>query len=79
MTTPPAQASSEELTMDQIRTKHQNLWVAITVTRRDENGQPTAGRVVAEDSDRYRLRDLIVALDDVCIFFAGDSPFPLFL
>lgn len=75
MSSPP----SEELTLEEIRTRHQNLWVAITVTKRDENGQPTAGLVVAEDADRYRLRDLIVRYDDVCIFFAGDSPFPLFL
>lgn len=58
---------------------HPNLWVAILVTKRDENGQPVAGSLVAEDADRYRLRDLIVKYSDVCIFFAGDSPFPLFL
>ncbi len=71
--------SSEELTLEEISKKHLNLWVAITVTKRDENGQPTAGQVVAEDADRYRLRDLIVKYNDVCIFFAGDSQFPLFL
>ncbi len=71
--------ASAELTLEEIRKRHPNLWVAITVTKRDENGQPTAGKVVAEDADRYRLRDLIVKYGDVCIFFAGDSPFPLLL
>lgn len=79
MTTPAARAGADELSLEEIRKKHQKLWVAMVVTKRDENGQPTAGRVVAEDADRYRLRDLIVAQDDVCIFFAGDSPFPLLL
>lgn len=79
MTTPPAQAGADELTLEEIKRKNQRLWVAIVVTKRDENGQPTAGRVVAEDTDRYRLRDLVVTQDDVCIFYAGDSPFPLFL
>ena len=79
MTTAPPRADAEELTLEEIKKKHPNLWVAMVVTKRDENGQPTAGRVVAEDMDRYRLRDLIVALNDVCIFFAGDSQFPLFL
>ena len=77
--TTPASRADDELTLDEIKKRHQKLWVAIVVTKRDKNGQPTAGRVVAEDADRYRLRDLIVAQDDVCIFFAGESPFPLFL
>lgn len=77
MTTPAAQ--SDELTLEEVRKKHLNTWVAMVVTKRDENGQPTAGKVVADDMDRYRLRDQIVTLNDVCIFFTGDSPFPLFL
>lgn len=75
MSAPPP----EEFTLEEIRKMHPNLWVAILVTKRDENGQPVAGSLVAEDADRYRLRDLIVKYSDVCIFFAGDSPFPLFL
>jgi hypothetical protein len=72
-------AESKELSLEDIRKEHPNLWVAMVVTRRDENGQPTAGKVVAEDADRYRLRDQIILHKDVCIFYAGDPFYPLFL
>ena len=49
------------------------------MTRRDENGQPLAGRVIADDADRYRLRDQIIMQNDICIFYAGDPLYPLFL
>lgn len=70
---------SREATFDEIKKEHPNLWVAVIVTKRDENGQPVAGRVVADDADRYRLRDQIILQNDICIFFAGDPLFPLFL
>ena len=56
-----------------------NRWVAITVTKRDKNGQPVAGKLVAEDVDRYRLRQTVVKYNDICIFYAGEPPYPLFL
>ena len=49
------------------------------VTKRDENQQPIAGKIVAVDVDRYRLRLNIVKYDDVCIFFAGETPYPLLM
>ncbi len=55
------------------------MWVAILVTKRDKNYQPTAGKVVALDVDRYRLRDSIIEYNDICILFAGESQVPLFL
>jgi len=70
---------SKELSLDQIRKDHPRMWVAMVVTKRDDNGQPIAGKFVAEDPDRYRLRDQIVQYIDICIFFAGDPPYPLFL
>lgn len=72
-------AESRELSLEEIRKAHPNLWVAIIVTKRDGNGQPTAGKVVADDADRYRLRDQIIMHNDVCIFYAGDPLYPLFL
>jgi len=51
----------------------------MVVTRRDANLQPTAGRVVSEDLDRYRLREHLSSYDDVCIFYAGASQYPLLL
>ena len=49
------------------------------MTARDKNFQPTSGKVVAHDFDRYRLRQNLYNYKDVCIFFAGESIFPLFL
>jgi hypothetical protein len=77
MTVPPE--GSKEMSLDEIRKAHQSMWVAITVTKRDENGQPVAGKFVAEDPDRYRLRDQIYSYTDICIFFTGEPQFPLFL
>jgi hypothetical protein len=70
---------SKELSLQEIRKNYPNLWVAMVVTKRDTNGQPTAGRVVADDADRYRLRDKIILQNDVCVFYAGDPLYPLFL
>ena len=70
---------SKELSLEQARAQFPKMWVAMVVTRRDDNGQPLAGRVVAEDPDRYRLREKLIQLKAVCIFFAGESPFPLLL
>jgi hypothetical protein len=74
-----ASAEAKEATFEQIKKDHPNLWVAVTVTKRDQNGQPIAGKVIAEDADRYRLRDQIIMHNDICIFFAGDPLYPLFL
>jgi len=49
------------------------------VTARDKNLQPRTGKVVAYDVDRFRLREKLYEYTDICIFFAGESPFPLFL
>ena len=68
-----------ELTLKEIFEQHKDMWVAMLVTKRDENMQPTAGKVVAEDVDRYRLRVNIVKYDDICIFFAGETPYPLLM
>ena len=68
-----------ELSMIQFFEQYSNRWVAITVTKRDKNGQPVAGKFVAEDVDRYRLRQTVVKYNDICIFYAGEPPYPLFL
>lgn len=73
------EAQAKEATFEQIKKDHAKKWVAVVVTKRDENGQPVAGKVIAEDQDRYRLRDEVVQYKDICIFFAGDPPYPLFL
>jgi hypothetical protein len=69
----------EELTVEQIFQKYKGQWVAMTVTKRDKNLQPTAGKVIFSNMDRYRLRQEIAQMNDVCILFAGESRFPLFL
>jgi hypothetical protein len=68
-----------ELTLPEFFEQYKGRWVAMTVTKRDKNGQPTAGKLVAEDVDRYRLRQTVVKNNDICIFFAGEPPFPIFL
>lgn len=65
--------------MEEILQEHQDRWIAMTVTKRDKNGQPLAGKIVSEDVDRYRLRQTVARYNDICIFYAGESQFPLFL
>ncbi len=72
-------AKPEEETLSQISERHKDRWVAIEVTERDANLQPVKGRVVAEDVDRYRLREKIAKYADICIFYAGESPYRLLL
>jgi hypothetical protein len=74
-----ANPEREELTLSEVSEKHKGKWVALVVTGRDRNAQPVRGRVVAEDVDRYRLREKTTKYDDICIFYAGDSPYRLLL
>jgi hypothetical protein len=76
-----SQMSTEgpELSLSQILEKYKDNWVAFIVTKRDGNFQPTAGRVVAHDLDRYRLRQQITHYNDICILFAGETLYPLLL
>ena len=74
--------SQPEETLEQIFSNHTGRWVAILVTRRDENNQPLAGRLVCEDLDRYRLRQKAfrsMPEQELCIFHTGDSQYPLLL
>lgn len=72
-------AKAADLTLSQISAKHHDRWVAIEVTKRDRNGQPVRGRVIAEDVDRYNIREKTMRMADVCIFYAGELPFRLHL
>ena len=72
-------AEPPELTVAQVYEQYKNRWVAMLVTKRDESQQPAAGKVVADDVDRYRLRMSIVKYNDICIFFAGEAPYPLLM
>ena len=76
---PQGGTAPEEFTLAQISAKHKNRWVAIEVTARDGNSQPTKGKVVAQDVDRYRLRSSLAKLGEVCIFYTGETPYPLLL
>lgn len=77
---PPQEgAAAEDLTLAQIAGKYKDRWVAITVTARDGNFQPTRGKLVAQDVDRYRLRSALARYDEVCIFYTGETPYPLLL
>ena len=78
---PPAgdQAPPEELSIPEIIKSYNGKWVAIQVTARDKNLQPTKGKVVAESQDRYMLRQQLIKYKDICIFYAGDPVYPLLL
>lgn len=65
--------------MKEIREKYKDRWVAMTVTQRDENLQPTAGTIIADDLDRYRLRSKLTNCLDICIFYTGECAYPLVL
>jgi hypothetical protein len=69
----------QEVALSEMTAKYPNRWVAIVVTKRDRNFQPLAGKVVADDVDRYRLRQKIIAYKDICILFAGENAYPLLL
>lgn len=69
----------EELTISQIHEKYKKKWIALIVTKRDTSLQPTAGKVVVHENDRYRLRQQISQFKDICIFFAGDPQYPICL
>ena len=70
---------AEDLPLSRIWERYKDRWVAITVTERDRNSQPVKGRVVAEDVDRYRLREKIAKYDEICIFYAGESSYRLLM
>ena len=67
----------EDLSLDEIMKNYAGRWVAITVTDRDENLQPTRGIVVADEVDRYRLRTQVLKYTDICFLFAGEIPYRL--
>jgi hypothetical protein len=76
VTTAEGEGEPVELPLREIRKRHKDKWVAVIVTKRDRNLQPTRGKVVAEDMDRFLLRQKLGAYPDICIFFAGDSIYP---
>jgi hypothetical protein len=73
------QGEPDDLALPDIRERYKDRWVAILVTRRDRNLLPTRGKVVAEDADRYMLRQKLGKYPDICIFFAGEPPYRLLL
>ena len=78
---PPAggPAETEDLALPEIIKRYSGKWVAIQVTGRDKNFQPTKGKVVADDQDRYMLRPKLMKYKEICIFFAGEPVYPLLL
>ena len=68
-----------DVELAEIFRRYKDRWVAIAVTKRDKNMQPTRGTVIADDSDRYRLRQKLMTTKEACIFFAGEPQYPLLL
>jgi len=73
------EARPEVLSFSEIRERYRDRWVAVEVTERDGNSQPTKGRVVENEIDRYTLADKTAKYGEVCIFYAGDVPYRLLL
>lgn len=73
------EAQAVDVELAEIFSRYKDRWVAIAVTKRDKNMQPTRGTVIADDSDRYRLRQKLMSTKEACIFFAGDPQYPLLL
>ena len=70
---------AEDLPLPKISERYKDRWVAIEVTGRDRNHQPLKGRVVADEIDRYTLREKTTKYKDICIFYAGELPYHLLL
>ncbi len=79
VTSERANDEAKDQSLEEIVGKYSGSWVAMTVTKRDENYQPTRGIIVAHDMDRYKLRERITKYSDICIIYAGDPPFRLML
>jgi hypothetical protein len=62
--TPQPEEKKEELSIPEIHARYKGKWV---------------GTIAAEDLDRYRLRGHVAKYADICIFYAGESPYPLLL
>ena len=77
------QVEPEEFTLSEIRSRFNDKWVAILVTKRDKNLQPIKGSVVESNLDRYMLRQKLrlksKEFPEVCILFAGEPVYPLLL
>jgi len=73
------QTEPADLTLSEIRKRYKDQWVAIIVTGRDKNLQPSKGKVVAEDIDRYMLRQKLTKYNEICIFYTGEPVYPLLL
>ena len=69
------EVSSEEdvLTLAEAMQEYPEEWLAMRVTGRDSNGQPTEGVVVGHDRDKRLLRTNTNKERDLCIFYAGQS------
>jgi hypothetical protein len=68
-----------DIELAEIFRRYKDRWVAISVTKRDKNQQPTRGTVLADDFDRYRLRQKLMSTKEACIFFCGEPQYPLLI
>jgi len=67
-------AEEDILTIAEAIQEYPEQWLAVRVTGRDSNGQPTEGVVVGHERDKRSLRTNTIREKDLCIFFAGQSP-----
>ena len=70
------ESTDSVLSMEEVLKKFAGNYVAMQVTSRDSNGQPTSGRVLHVHFNKYRLRDEMADRGEICIFYAGPAPKP---
>lgn len=62
------------MNLNEVRKTYASAWIACVVKKRDENGQPTDVEVIAVSPDRISIREKVLQQNDICVFYAGDTP-----
>ena len=61
------------MSLAELEKLYPDRWLAVSVEKRDVNGQPTEVKLVEKNLDLYGIRKNITA-DDICVLFTGSVP-----
>ena len=67
--------SADVMSLDEMKERFHGQWLAITVTARDDAGQPIAGHVLAHRPTRLEVCEAVRSERDACLLYAG-APIP---
>lgn len=62
------------LSIEEVKQRYKDEWVAVRVTERDVAGQPSKVKVVSHNPSRYKLMDTVIEEKEICIIYAGSTP-----